>query len=107
MGDDDLGAFIDGYRNSFDQAVSELRGGRKRSHWMWFIFPQIDGLGTSATAARYAIRERTEAEAFLAHPTLGAAYRELVDVVWTQVVTNRVSVHRLAGRPMTSSSSRR
>jgi uncharacterized protein (DUF1810 family) len=99
MADGDLARFIGGYRESYDQAMSELSRGRKRSHWMWFIFPQIAGLGTSPTAVHYAIRDRAEADAFLTDPTLGTAYRELVDVVWTQVVTNRVSVHRLFGSP--------
>jgi uncharacterized protein (DUF1810 family) len=85
VADVDLTRFIDGYHESFDQALAEIRGGRKRSHWMWFIFPQIAGLGTSPTAARYAISSRAEADAFLSDPTLGAGYRELVDAVWTQL----------------------
>jgi uncharacterized protein (DUF1810 family) len=99
MADVDLARFIDGYHESFDQALGEIRGGRKRSHWMWFIFPQVAGLGTSPTAAHYAIASRAEADAFLSDPTLGAGYRQLVDAVWTQVVTNRVSVHKLFGSP--------
>lgn len=99
MAEADLARFRDGYSESFDQALAEIRRGGKRSHWMWFIFPQIVGLGTSATAAHYAIRSRTEADAFLGDPTLGAGYRELVDAVWTQAVTNRVSVHKLFGSP--------
>ena len=55
----------------YEQALAEVRGGRKRSHWMWFIFPQIDGLGSSPMAKRYAIKSRAEAEAYLAHPVLG------------------------------------
>lgn len=99
MADVDLTRFIDGYRQSFDQALDEICRGRKRSHWMWFVFPQLAGLGTSTTAAHYAIRNRAEADAFLTDPTLGAGYRQLVDAVWTQVVTNRVAVHRLFGSP--------
>ena len=107
MAEVDLTRFLDGYRESFDQALAEIRRGRKRSHWMWFIFPQIAGLGTSPTAVHYAIRNRAEADAFLTDPTLGAGYRELVDAVWTQVVTNRVSVHSCSAHPMTTSSCRR
>ena len=59
----------------------ELREGRKRSHWMWFIFPQIQGLGNSSTARHYAISGRAEAEAYLAHPVLGARLRECTQIV--------------------------
>ncbi|MEV7626425.1 DUF1810 domain-containing protein [Actinoplanes sp. NPDC089786] len=55
----------------FEKAVAELRAGRKRSHWMWYIFPQLDGLGSSPTADRYAISGPAEAQAYLAHPILG------------------------------------
>ncbi len=56
----------------WERVTAELGAGQKRSHWMWFVFPQLDGLGSSATAQRYAIRSGEEARAFLAHPTLGA-----------------------------------
>jgi uncharacterized protein (DUF1810 family) len=56
---------------AYQAAVKELRAGRKRSHWMWFIFPQIAGLGRSATSRRYAISSLAEAEAYVAHPVLG------------------------------------
>jgi uncharacterized protein (DUF1810 family) len=95
----DLEGFLDGYRLDFDHAVSEINGGRKRSHWMWFIFPQIAGLGSSPTATTYAIRSRAEATAFLQDPTLGPAYRQLVDAVWHQVVEQGQSVRSLFGRP--------
>ncbi|MGY1601740.1 DUF1810 domain-containing protein [Geodermatophilus sp. SYSU D00815] len=55
----------------FEQALAELRAGRKRSHWMWFVFPQVAGLGRSETAQRYAIADLDEAQAYLAHPVLG------------------------------------
>ena len=95
----DLERFHDGYRLDFDQALSEINGGRKRSHWMWFIFPQIAGLGSSPTAAAYAIRSRAEADAFLHDPTLGPAYRQLVDAVGHQVVDRGVTVRQLFGQP--------
>jgi uncharacterized protein (DUF1810 family) len=67
----DLQRFIDAQDGIFDQALGELRSGRKRSHWMWFIFPQVAGLGASAMARRYAIASRQEASAYLGHPLLG------------------------------------
>jgi uncharacterized protein (DUF1810 family) len=99
MAEADLARFLAGYRESFDQALAEIRRGGKRTHWMWFIFPQVDGLGTSPTAVQYAIHSRAEADAFLADPALGAGYRQLVDAVWTQVITKRVSIRKLFGSP--------
>jgi uncharacterized protein (DUF1810 family) len=61
----------------YDTAPREIRSGAKRGHWMWFIFPQIAGLGHSAMAQRYAIADRAEAEAYLAHPVLGDRLREI------------------------------
>jgi uncharacterized protein (DUF1810 family) len=95
----DLDRFRDAYRRDFDHALSELDGGLKRTHWMWFIFPQITGLGSSPTAVHYAIRSRAEAEVFLADPDLGPGYRRLIDVVWRQVVTGGVTIRRLFGQP--------
>ena len=57
--------------DDYERALSEIRSGRKRSHWMWYIFPQFDGLGFSSTSKRYAIKTLAEAEAYLAHPILG------------------------------------
>jgi uncharacterized protein (DUF1810 family) len=66
---------------TYDAALSELRAGRKRSHWMWFVFPQISGLGRSATAQHFAVADLTEAMAYLAHPVLGARLRECAQVL--------------------------
>ena len=66
---------------TYDAALAELRAGRKRSHWMWFVFPQIAGLGLSATSQRYAISGLEEARAYLAHPVLGPRLREVAAVV--------------------------
>lgn len=74
----DLDRFLDAQRDTYDQALAEIRAGRKRSHWMWFVFPQIAGLGHSTMAQHYAIRSLGEAEAYLAHPALGARLREMV-----------------------------
>jgi uncharacterized protein (DUF1810 family) len=71
-----IGRFVEAQRATYDQAFRELTAGAKRSHWMWFIFPQIAGLGRSATSQRYAIRDAVEASAYLAHPLLGARLRE-------------------------------
>ena len=67
----DLRRFVTAQEGVYESALSELRAGRKTSHWMWFVFPQIAGLGRSATAQRYAIASLAEAEAYLAHPVLG------------------------------------
>lgn len=67
-----LHCFIEAQTGTYDQALTELRTGRKRSHWMWFIFPQLAGLGYSEMSRRYAISGRGEARAYLAHPELGA-----------------------------------
>jgi len=77
----DLARFIDAQSRTYAQALAELRDGRKRSHWMWFVFPQIDGLGLSATSRRYAIRSRAEAVAYLQHPVLGSRLRECTQAV--------------------------
>ena len=72
----DLSRFADAQARVYDDAVSELRAGRKTSHWMWFVFPQIAGLGRSPTAQRYAVGSLGEAEAYVAHPVLGERLRE-------------------------------
>ena len=76
-----LQRFIDAQDRQFAAALAELEGGRKQSHWMWFIFPQIAGLGRSPTAQFYGIRSLHEARAFLAHPTLGERYRQSVEAI--------------------------
>ena len=68
---DDLARFRDAQDGVFDSALRELRAGRKTGHWMWFIFPQLRGLGRSATAVRYGIADLDEARAYLADPVLG------------------------------------
>lgn len=72
----DLARFVEAQQGVHADALAELRAGRKRSHWMWFVFPQLAGLGTSATAQRYGVRGLDEARAYLAHPLLGARLRE-------------------------------
>ena len=67
----DLARFLEGQKGDYQQAISEIRSGRKRSHWMWYIFPQFEGLGFSTTSQHYAIKSIGEAEAYLRHPVLG------------------------------------
>lgn len=82
-----LQRFVDAQDRSFEAALSELRSGRKQNHWMWFIFPQLAGLGRSPTAQFYGIRSLQEVRAFLAHPVLGERYRQSVEAVlaWANV----------------------
>jgi len=77
----DLERFVQAQADVYDQALTELHDGRKRSHWMWFVFPQLRGLGLSATSQHYGIRDRTEAMAYLQHPFLGPRLRECCEAV--------------------------
>jgi uncharacterized protein (DUF1810 family) len=77
----DLHRFISAQDSVYDHVLAELRGGRKQTHWMWFVFPQIDGLGHSTTAIFYAIKRIEEAREYLNHPVLGARLAECVDAV--------------------------
>jgi uncharacterized protein (DUF1810 family) len=76
MSGSDLDRFVTAQADVYEQALAELTAGRKRTHWMWFVFPQIAGLGASPTAQRYAIASLDEARAYLAHPVLGPRLRE-------------------------------
>ena len=77
----DLSRFVQAQDPIYDHVLKELRAGQKRSHWMWFIFPQVIGLGRSATSQRYAIRSTKEALAYLAHPVLGERLRECAEIL--------------------------
>jgi uncharacterized protein (DUF1810 family) len=77
----DLRRFVDAQNLCFDDVRSELRDGKKRSHWMWFIFPQIAGLGHSFLAQKFAISSKKEAEAYLGHPIPGPRLRECTGLV--------------------------
>ena len=77
----DLERFTAAQEGVWERARAELRAGSKRTHWMWFVFPQLRGLGTSAMAERYALGSVKEARAFLAHPLLGPRLRELTGIV--------------------------
>jgi uncharacterized protein (DUF1810 family) len=77
----DLKRFVEAQAGVYDQVCAELRAGRKRSHWMWFVFPQIRGLGSSPMAVKYAISGRDEARAYLDHPVLGPRLEECARLV--------------------------
>ncbi|WP_233460804.1 DUF1810 domain-containing protein [Enterocloster lavalensis] len=74
---DGLERFVQAQADSYARALRDIKSGRKTSHWMWYIFPQLSGLGHSQTARYYAIRDRAEAEAYLAHPVLGKRLLEI------------------------------
>lgn len=77
----DLKWFLKAQRQDYAAALSEIQAGHKRSHWMWYVFPQIQGLGFSETARYYAIKDAEEARAYVAHPVLGARLREISRVL--------------------------
>jgi uncharacterized protein (DUF1810 family) len=83
-----LQRFIDAQEPVFDTVVEELRAGRKRTHWMWFVFPQLRGLGHSATAEHFGIGSRDEARAYLEHEILGTRLRQCSRLLTTLEVTS-------------------
>lgn len=91
-----LQRFVDAQNPVFEQVCAELREGEKSSHWMWFVFPQIEGLGRSPMAVEYAISSRGEALAYLAHPLLGPRLRKCVQLV--NQVEGR-TLHQIFGSP--------
>jgi uncharacterized protein (DUF1810 family) len=74
-----LERFVQAQEQSYERALSEIRSGRKQSHWMWYIFPQFEGLGASQTSKRYSVKSVAEAEAYLAHPVLGPRLEECAE----------------------------
>jgi uncharacterized protein (DUF1810 family) len=95
----DVTRFVEAQARDFAQALAEIRAGRKRSHWMWYVFPQVAGLGRSSTAQRYAIASLAEARAFLDHPQLGRNYREIVAACRAHIVEQGVTIRELLGSP--------
>jgi len=91
-----LQRFVDAQARVYDTVVAELRDGRKRSHWMWFIFPQLAGLGSSAMAQRYGIASVAEARAYLSHELLGPRLHECAQLI--NAVHGR-AVQEILGRP--------
>jgi len=88
----DLQRFVDAQQGSYDTALAEIRRGQKRSHWMWFVFPQIAGLGSSGMAQRYAIGSLNEAQAYLSHPILAPRLLEIVGALQDLPIMKAVDV---------------
>ncbi|RYE27116.1 MAG: DUF1810 domain-containing protein [Sphingobacteriaceae bacterium] len=87
-----LQRFLDAQKSSYQTALSEIKNGKKRSHWMWYVFPQIQGLGFSETSKFYAIKDVSEAEAYLQHPVLGARLIEISTVAAQLPANNATQV---------------
>ena len=91
-----LQRFVEAQARNYAEALAELRRGRKTSHWIWYVFPQIAGLGASAMAQTYAIGSLAEARAYLAHPVLGARLRDCVAVI---LALRGRTAHEVFGSP--------
>jgi uncharacterized protein (DUF1810 family) len=91
-----LQRFVDAQAPVYERVRTELNNGRKQSHWMWFVFPQIAGLGHSAMAQRYAISSLDEAKAYIVHPVLGRRLRECTELV---VQADGKSAYEILGSP--------
>ncbi|WP_114938666.1 DUF1810 domain-containing protein [Mucilaginibacter endophyticus] len=92
----DLKRFLDAQQRDYATALNEIKMGHKRSHWMWYIFPQIEGLGFSDMAKRYAIKDLAEAREYLSHPVLGQRLKE-ISAALLQIQHNNASL--VMGRP--------
>lgn len=92
----DLNRFVHAQQGDYQRALEEIRSGRKQSHWMWYVFPQIEGLGSSPMARRYAIKSKREAEEYLRHPILGPRLRECAEAV---LAVEGRSAHEIFGSP--------
>jgi len=91
-----LHRFVEAQDADYEAALAEIRSGRKRSHWMWYVFPQIAGLGFSPTSQHFAITSLAEAKAYLAHPVLGA---RLVECAEALLALDGISAHDVFGSP--------
>jgi len=92
----DLERFVHAQEEDYEQALSEIRSGRKRSHWMWYVFPQFDGLGASWSSKHYSVKSVAEARAYLAHPVLG---RRLVECAEATLRVDGRSAAEIFGSP--------
>lgn len=92
----DLNRFLVAQQSDYDRALAELKAGQKRSHWMWYIFPQLEGLAFSATSKKYSIKSLEEARAYLAHPVLGPRLLECARAV---VEVEGKSILEILGSP--------
>jgi uncharacterized protein (DUF1810 family) len=79
-----LSRFLEAQASDYERALQELKAGRKRTHWIWYVFPQVAGFGSSSDSRLYAIGSKSEAEAYLAHPVLGARLRECSEALLNQ-----------------------
>ena len=93
---DDLQRFIDAQESDYANALAEIKKGRKRTHWMWYIFPQILGLGFSEMSKRYAIKDLDEAEAYINHPVLG---QRLIEICSELLKLQSNDAHEIFGSP--------
>ncbi len=91
-----LNRFIQAQKNNYDDALLEIKRGRKSSHWMWYIFPQFDGLGSSSMSQLYSIKSIAEADAYLAHPILGDRLRDCSEA---SLAIEGKSAHDIFGSP--------
>jgi uncharacterized protein (DUF1810 family) len=92
----DLQRFVEAQRSVYAEVCAELAAGRKQSHWMWFVFPQLKGLGASSMAQHYGIGSKAEAQAYWAHPVLGARLKQCTELV---LAVEGRSAHELFGPP--------
>ena len=92
----DLKRFLEAQENDFERALAEIKRGRKQSHWMWYIFPQIAGLGFTSTSKFYAIKDRAEAESYLAHSVLG---KRLVEISNALLEVEGKTANQIFGSP--------
>lgn len=92
----DLQIFVQAQENIYEQALAELKNGSKESHWMWFVFPQIAGLGNSATTRKYAVPNLADAKAYLSHDLLGSRLRECTEAV---LAVEGRSAYEILGSP--------
>lgn len=88
----DLSRYAEAHQRNYRNALAEIRGGKKTSHWMWYIFPQLKGLGRSSTSAYYGIRDLNEAKAFLQDACLGAHLREISEALLTLESNNAYAI---------------
>jgi uncharacterized protein (DUF1810 family) len=88
----DLNRFLLAQQDDYERALAEVKNGRKRTHWMWYIFPQVDGLGFSSMARRYGIKSADETRAYLAHPTLGSRLLACAEAVIANAGSNATEI---------------
>jgi uncharacterized protein (DUF1810 family) len=89
---EDLQRFLSAQERDYDLALREIKDGKKRSHWMWYIFPQISGLGFSDMSSYYALKDLKEAEAYFRHPVLGARLMEITKVLLSKTSSDATAI---------------